>query len=65
MEYIITCISHNRHENIKQFIEKVGTDKIVFFVKDENDKKQYLKNGAKEVIVSGTLMQSRNASLDY
>jgi hypothetical protein len=65
MEYIITCISHNRHENVKQFIDKVGTDKIVFFVKDENDKEQYLKNGAKEVIVSGSLMQSRNASLDY
>jgi hypothetical protein len=65
MEYIITCISHNRHENINKFIEKVGTDKIVFFVKDENDKEKYLKNGAKEVIVSGSLMQSRNASLDY
>lgn len=65
MEYIITCISHNRHENIGSFIEKVGTDKIVFFVKDLKDKELYLQNGAKEVIVSGSLMDSRNASLDY
>jgi hypothetical protein len=65
MEYIITCISHKRHENVKPFIQKVGTDEIVFFVKDEIDKKLYLENGAKEVIVSGSLMDSRNASLDY
>jgi hypothetical protein len=65
MEYIITCISHNRHENITKFFEKVGTNEVVFFVKDENDKEQYLKNGAKKVIVSGSLMDSRNASLDY
>ena len=65
MEYIITCISHNRHENVKPFFEKVGTNKIVFFVKDENDKKLYLQNGALNVIVSGSLMESRNASIDY
>ena len=65
MDYIITCISHNRHENIKPFIEKVGTNKIVFFVKDQTDKDLYLKNGAKEVIISGSLIDSRNASLDY
>jgi hypothetical protein len=65
MEYIITCISHKRAENVKQFIEKVGTSQIIFFVKDQEDKEQYLKNGAKEVIISGSLMDSRNASLDY
>jgi len=65
MEYIITCISHNRHENINTFFEIVGTTDVVFFVKDQNDKKLYLDNGAKEVIVSGTLMDSRNAALDY
>lgn len=65
MKYFITCISHNRHENINQFIEKVGTDKIIFFVKDKQDEINYLKNGAKKVIVSGSLMDSRNAALDY
>jgi len=65
MDYIITCISHNRHENIKSFIEKVGTNKIIFFVKDQKDKELYLKNGAKKVIISGSLMDSRNASLEY
>ena len=65
MEYQITCISHNRHENINQFFKKVGTDKIIFFVKDKQDQINYLKNGAKKVIVSGSLMDSRNAALDY
>ena len=65
MEYIITCISHNRHENVYTFINKVGTDNIIFFVKDDKDKELYLQNGASNVIVSGSLMQSRNASLQY
>ena len=65
MEYIITCISHNRHENINNFIDLVGTNEIVFFVKDQQDKEMYLKNGATKVIVSGSLMDSRNASLKY
>lgn len=65
MEYIITCVSHNRHENINDFINLVGTSEIVFFVKDQQDKEMYLKNGAKKVIVSGSLMDSRNASLEY
>jgi hypothetical protein len=65
MEYILTCISHNRQENVKQFFEKVGTSEVVFFVKDEKDKQEYINNGAKKVIVSGSLMDSRNASLDY
>jgi hypothetical protein len=65
MNYIITCISHKRHENIESFFKIVGSQNVVFFVKDETDKKMYLQNGAKEVIVSGSLMKSRNASLDY
>jgi hypothetical protein len=65
MDYIITCISHNRSENIKSFYNTIGTDDIVFFVKDELDKKNYIDNGAKEVVISGTLMDSRNASLEY
>ena len=65
MDYLITCISHNRHENIKDFLDKVGTNNVVFFVKDETDKENYLKNGANEVVISGSLMDSRNASLDY
>lgn len=65
MEYITTCISHNRHENVKDFLDKVGSTKVVFFVKDETDKENYLNNGASEVVISGSLMDSRNASLDY
>jgi hypothetical protein len=65
MEYIISCISHNRHENIKNFLDKVGTNDVIFFVKDQNDKDLYLQNGATNVIASGSLMQSRNASLEY
>ena len=65
MKYLITCISHNRHENIEYFFEKVGTDKIIFFVKDKQDEINYIKNGAKKVIISGSLMDSRNAALDY
>lgn len=65
MDYIITCISHNRHENIDNFINKVGTNNIIFFVKDEKDKELYLQNGAINVIVSGSLIDSRNASLEY
>jgi len=65
MDYIITCISHNRHENVKDFTEKVGTENVVFFVKDQTDKDNYILNGAKKVIISGSLMDSRNASLDY
>lgn len=65
MDYIVTCISHNRHENIQTFIQKVGTSNIVFFVKDQRDKQNYLQNGAKEVVISGSLMDSRNAALSY
>lgn len=65
MKYILTCISHNRHENLHNFFTKVGTDDIIFFVKDQNDYDLYHKNGAKNVIISGTLINSRNKSLDY
>lgn len=65
MEYLITCISHNRHENIKDFFKKVGTDNIIFFVKDNIDKINYIEQGAKNVIISGSLMDSRNSSLKY
>lgn len=65
MNYIITCISHNRANNIQNFFKILGTDEVVFFVKDELDQKNYINNGAKEVVISGTLMDSRNASLEY
>lgn len=65
MNYIITCISHNRHENVKDFFEKVGTEDVVFFVKDQTDIDNYKLNGASNVIASGNLMDSRNAALDY
>jgi len=65
MEYIITCISHNRHENIQKFFDIVGTNKITFFVKDQTDVDNYKKNGAIDVIASGSLMDSRNAALEY
>lgn len=65
MKYIITCISHNRHENLKNLFEKVGTDNIVFFVKDQKDVENYTLNGALNVVASGGLMDSRNAALKY
>jgi len=65
MEYIITCISHNRHENIQKFFDVVGTNKITFFVKDQTDVENYKLNGALTVVASGSLMDSRNAALDY
>lgn len=65
MEYIITCISHNRHENIQKFFDVVGTNKITFFVKHQTDVENYKLNGALNVIASGSLMDSRNAALDY
>ncbi len=65
MNYIITCISHNRSDNIQNFFKILGTDNVVFFVKDETDKENYLSNGANEVVISGTLMDSRNSSLEY
>ncbi len=65
MDYIITCISHNRHENIKKFYDVVGTNEITFFVKDQTDVEKYKQNGALNVIASGSLMDSRNAALEY
>ncbi len=65
MEYLITCISHNRHENLTKIFEKFGTKEITFFVKDEQDKTNYEKHGAANVIISGSLMDSRNAALKH
>ena len=65
MEYIITCISHRRPENIKQIYETTGTEDIVFVVNDEIDKNLYIKNGAKNIILGGSLVGNRNAALDY
>ncbi len=65
MEYIITCISHRRPENIKQIFKTTGTEDIVFVVNDEIDKNLYIKNGAKNVILGGSLVGNRNAALDY
>lgn len=64
-QYIICCISHNRHENVPEFLKKVGTEEVVFFVKDQQDYDNYKSNGAKTVITSGSLMDSRNAALNY
>lgn len=65
MNYIITCISHRRSENIYKVFETTGTNEIVFVVNDEKDKTQYLANGAKYVITGGSLVGNRNAALDY
>lgn len=63
--YIICCISHGRHENVPEFLEKVGSDGVTFFVKDESDVINYKANGARKVIASGSLMDSRNAALEH
>ena len=50
MEYIITCISHRRPENIKQIFKTTGTEDIVFVVNDEIDKNLNLVELPKEFI---------------
>jgi hypothetical protein len=65
MKYKICCISHNRHENLDEIFNTFGTKNIYFFVKDDIDKNNYIKNGAENVIVSGKLIESRNAALDF
>ena len=65
MDYIITCISHRRANNIFKVFETTGTTEIVFVVNDEKDKIEYLANGAKYVICGGSLVGNRNAALDY
>lgn len=65
MKYKICCISHNRHENLQNIFDAFGTTDIYFFVKDETDKQNYLKNGAVNVIVSGKLIESRNHALEF
>jgi hypothetical protein len=64
-KYQICCISHGRWENVKSIHEKFGTDDIVWFVKDAHDADQYIRNGAKQVKQSGSLMDSRNSALEY
>lgn len=65
IKYKICCISHNRHENLQSIFDVFGTKNIYFFVKDENDKVNYLKNGALNVFISGKLIESRNKALEY
>lgn len=65
LDYNICCISHNRAEGITDFLSVVGTDDVIFFVKDEQDFVNYIKAGAKKVVVGGSLMDSRNIALEY
>tara|TARA_R110000782_G_scaffold134280_2_gene226664 strand:- start:2359 stop:3099 length:741 start_codon:yes stop_codon:yes gene_type:complete len=65
MDYIITCISHRRPDNIKKVFETTGTNEIVFVVNDSKDQIQYKALGAKYVITGGSLVGNRNAALDY
>jgi hypothetical protein len=64
MEYIITCVSHRRPQNIEKIIETTGTDKIVFVVNDQIDYENYTAKGVK-CIIGGSLTKNRNAALDY
>lgn len=63
--YIITCISHGRHDTIKKLFSIVGTEDVLFFVKDQEDRNNYIKAGARYVLPVGSLMESRNASLEF
>lgn len=63
MNYKICCISHNRHENVRSFLEKVGTDDVTFFVKDQDDLRMYKQAGAIDVVITGSLINSRNMAL--
>lgn len=65
MKAQICCISHGRHENVPEFLRKVGSDQVTFFVKDQTDVVNYRANGARKVIASGSLMDSRNAALEH
>jgi len=64
-DYIITCISHKRPENVPEVFKTSGTDDIVFVVNNQEDKINYQRNGAKKVIIGGSLVGNRNAALDY
>jgi hypothetical protein len=63
--YILTCISHRRPQNIKKIYETSGTDNIVFFVNDQIDVDDYKVNGAEKIYKGGNLIGNRNAALDY
>ena len=65
MDYIITCISHRRSDNIQKVFETTGTNEIVFVVNDNKDEIQYKAKGAKYVIKGGSLVGNRNAALEY
>ena len=64
MDYIITCISHRRPQNVNKIIETTGTDKIVFVVNDQQDYEQYTAQGVK-CLIGGSLTKNRNKALDY
>jgi hypothetical protein len=64
MEYIITCISHRRPENIEMIIKTTGTDNIIFVVNDQIDYESYTAKGVK-CIIGGSLTKNRNKALDY
>lgn len=65
MDYIITCISHRRPDNVKTVFETTGTEEIVFVVNDQKDVDDYKAAGAVEVVTGGSLVGNRNAALDY
>jgi hypothetical protein len=50
---------------LQSIFEIFGTQEINFFVKDENDKINYLQNGAKYVFITGSLINSRNKALEF
>jgi len=64
MEYIITCISHRRADNVDKIIETTGTTNIVFVVNDQQDYEQYKKKGVK-CLIGGSLTKNRNKALEY
>lgn len=65
MDYIITCISHRRHKNVKTVFETTGTEDIVFVVNDQKDVDYYKPEGAFNIITGGSLVGNRNAALNY
>ena len=65
MDYIITCISHRRSNNIQDIYKTTGTEEIVFVVNDNIDIKEYKSKGAKNIIKGGSLVENRNAALDF
>lgn len=64
-KYQICCISHGRHENLARLIKLFGTDNIIFFVKDQEDLEKYTYQNNCRAIISGGVIESRNAALQY